>query len=316
MLPVRFLNRMSGFSKFLWRKVDEFRFAHKDEWDGRVFMPLDAWRTLLANEFPEIKPENRNEAMRLFSCAGAWRPGQDIVKFDPDFQKMLCGTRLTGKLPSDCLVRLPAWCVYFDTGAINFNNSIMDGFFAFLEENECRDFLYLRLVFLGGKICKPILLPLGDWTLERSLKLSHDLVNRNRVAKGLPPEIEGSYVDDGLHSALNMVLYVCSQAMDRKEGMNGFGKPSAKKVKKSGWRIFPPSKPNLHIMGNAQGEQFRHYMAAEKEKRRVAPHMRRPHWHGFWHGPLKGERDFRLRWLSPIPVNMREELEEERRAVG
>lgn len=96
----------------------------------------------------------------------------------------------------------------------------------------------------------------------------------------------------------------------REGGIKSFEKPSAKKVKKSGWRIFPPAKPKLHILGTAAGEKFRQYVTSEKEKRGLAPHIRRAHWHGFWHGPLKGERDFRLRWLSPIPVNMGDELEE------
>lgn len=315
MLPLRFLNRVSRFSRLLWRKVDEFRFARKDEWDGRIFMPLDAWRQMLTSEFPEISPENRDQAMCAFSVAAAWRPGQDIVRFDSDFQNMLCKTRFMGKLPSDYLARLPAWCIYFDTGPLEFNGVPTRGFFASLEENRKRDFFYLRLTFLGEKICYPVLLPLGDWTLERALELSHNLVNQNRLAKNLPAETHGPHVDDGLYSALNMVLFVCSNAMERGD-VNHFTYPPAIRVRKKGWRIFPPAQPKLHLMGKTAGERFRQFMTLERKKRGVVPHIRRAHWHGFWHGPMKGERAFRLRWLSPIPVNMKEELEENSSMAG
>ena len=36
----------------------------------------------------------------------------------------------------------------------------------------------------------------------------------------------------------------------------------------------------------------------------VRPHIRRAHWHGFWHGPREGTRSFKLKWIPPIPVKV------------
>ena len=49
----------------------------------------------------------------------------------------------------------------------------------------------------------------------------------------------------------------------------------------------------------------------EGSGRRVAPHLRRAHWHHYWAGSeARQNRHLKLRWVAPISVNadLREEL--------
>lgn len=42
----------------------------------------------------------------------------------------------------------------------------------------------------------------------------------------------------------------------------------------------------------------------EASTRKVRGHIRRAHWHSFWHGPREGERQLKLRWMHPTLVNL------------
>lgn len=317
-IPESMLARAGKAIDGIWKAVDAYRAsppAGIRPWDPRVFLPLDGWHMLIREAEPNISEERRYYNSLLLSTAGAWRPGQDVVRFDPDLQAMLVKTPITGDLPAEALARLPAWSVWFDSGSMSVNGRDFEGFFAALEQDEERTRLFLRLIFAGRNGRHAVLLPLGPWPLEKAVHLANELVRRNRARNGLSAdETDLPYVDAGLHAALNLVLYVCSLNGERSSGFPlpreaAFSAPQAKKTRHGGWRLFPPARPKIHFLGKGFGEMIRE--APERNdgtgvhRSGPTPHIRRAHWHGYWNGPRKGERRFELKWLPPIPVAMR-----------
>ncbi len=306
-LCTQFLNNFSSRNRELWKKADELRHLRKNglkAWDPRIFLPLDAWILLLEKACPGVGREHFDRLVVGFSTAGAWRPAQDIVRFDRGLQSSLMAAPWPGALPM--LEKLPAWCIYFDTGPMWVNGHAVNGFFASLEQNNTRDTLFLRLLFLGHPyLSVPFLIPLGDYSLETALLLSNDLIRRNLAARGQTDSAESMpFSDAGLCGALNLVLHVCVSVRDENEY---FARRQPVKTRHGGWRIFPPATPRIHQIGEKAEANPEHCRAATVIKgvrSGPGPHIRRAHWHGYWKGSIKkGEqRRFEMRWLAPVPV--------------
>jgi hypothetical protein len=62
-----------------------------------------------------------------------------------------------------------------------------------------------------------------------------------------------------------------------------------------GWRIGAALRAAQRYHGAARGDET---------GRHVAPHLRKPHWHHYWTGPLgdPAQRRLVLRYLAPISV--------------
>jgi len=78
---------------------------------------------------------------------------------------------------------------------------------------------------------------------------------------------------------------------------------------KSGPRLFPPNQPITWDVGLRMGAALRIAQRAHLNNPlgggiRVRPHVRRAHWHGYWHGPREGGRNFKLKWLPPVAVKV------------
>lgn len=316
-LPNKLLNFFSAKLPDIWKNVDYYRFsenAGEVDWEAGIFMPNSAWWTLLSEKYPGIGQENQSAILANMIALGAWRPTQDILRFDPDFYKTLTGTPVTGDLPVAILERLPAWGIYFETQNLVVNGLAADGFFACLDQSDDRRQIILRLQFAAEDNLKvfPFLLPIGEWSIEEAVARTN--AQQENAMKRLGREMTGEYTriaDEGLHAAMNLLLYVCAYGInDRQEfgHCSGMRYPAPTKTKKGGWRLFPPPKPVIRNIGEEMGSEIR-----EAQKRISAlrahgsprPHIRRPHWHGYWKGPIKNTREkrkFELRWLPPIKI--------------
>ena len=102
---------------------------------------------------------------------------------------------------------------------------------------------------------------------------------------------------------LNLVLYICSDCADIERGY-----APAKEISKNPKKKNRRSEADVHDVGYRIARAIREHRAGGSVNAgtgaKVAPHVRRAHWHHFWRGPLDGERELVLRWLSPIPVNL------------
>ncbi len=315
-VPNQFLNFFSSKVPDVWKAVDYYRYMRdkeEDDWDRRVFMPLSGWNAITERLLPKSSVEAQVFAANNLQVMGAWRPTQDILRFDADFYGMLTKTGVSGNLPVEILERMPAWALYFEARGLVVEGRHYDGFFAGLDQSDNREQLILRLHFvaLENMAILPYLLPLGDWSVEEAVARTNE--QQRHAMRRLNMEMTGEYTriaDQGLHAALNLLLYVCSYGLEENKAYDfgpGIRYPQPVKVKRGNWRLFPPPKPVIHKLGTEIGEETRRFAERSCVPRphgSPRPHIRRAHWHGYWRGPLNDQdsRKFSLKWLPPFMV--------------
>lgn len=302
-----------------WRQADMMRADRGKDvpgWPPWCFLPMAGWYAIVsARHRMDALPLEMMADMQRLSALGAWRPTQGIYRFDDDLYDALISTPLDGDMPCQVLYRLPAWCVYVETPLMVYAGVDVRGFFAHLECDANSGAHELRLLLQsahGDLLAVPI--HLGAWPIAEGLRRMRAVAEFNFSAPN-------SMIDRGVQSmvdnmttlqvCINLLLYLCSDGPDVR-GPHGAlyvpGHPKAKKVK-TGWRLFAPLAPTVWRMGEALGDSIRAGRRAPQggTHGRPRPHIRRAHWHGYWTGPLKGDRRFDLRWLPPVAVAMAEE---------
>ena len=315
-VPNQFLNFFSAKVPGVWKTVDYYRYMRgklEEDWDQCVFMPTSGWDLAMEKLIPKSPVEAKAFAAKNLQVIGAWRPTQDILRFDDDFYAMLTKTPVTGKLPVEIIRRIPAWALYFETRNLVVEGGSYDGFFAGLDQSNDRAQLILRLHFVAMEKMRILsfILPLGDWSVEEAVSRTNE--QQRSAMKRLNMEMTGEYTrvaDQGLHAALNLLLYVCSYGLDEDRAYEfgpGIRYPQPVRIKRGNWRLFPPPKPVIHKLGNEIGEEARKYnkrTCAPRPHGSPRPHIRRAHWHGYWRGPLNDQdnRKFSLKWLPPFMV--------------
>lgn len=313
-LPEKFLAEINREYPALWREVDLLRAEKGAEWPREVFLPFGCWLDVICPAIFRTSSPNIKQMCDLGRLAtmAAWRPGQDIVRFDGDVYEAVTSTALTGKFPVDVLWRLPAWGVYVESPGLKLMGSQWEGFITRLDVSPGRE-RQIRLCFLAadpdyGPAGREIeyVLPLGDWSIEEALQKT--LENTRREYGANLPDLDEFELVEGTTIALNLVLYICSYGLNdvQWQPTTRVSYPAGTRVK-GGWRLFPPAKPHIHILGEKVGGEIRKTEKMEMVGGPHAsprPHIRRAHWHGYWTGPKKedAKRDFSTRWLPPIPV--------------
>lgn len=310
-LPQRLVADIGKKYPDVWRLADSIRQKLNDypelRWPDEVFLPFNAWldahRLVGVSNIFDI---DQIFDLQRIACAAAWRPGQDIVRFDPDIMAAIAETPLDDALPAGILRRLPAWAVYVETPGLKINGGVYDGFIARLDlrnpDADC-----LRLMFLSEEDEIEFILTLDAPTpKEAFLKSFEDM--EKLVGVEVREKAEGYYEREGLQLVINLLLYLCSYGLtDNSKEISKPVYPKPKKVK-TGWRLFPPDKPRIHTLGSEFGRQIRAGRDAVKAGSHAGPrpHIRRAHWHSYWIGP-KGSQKILVHWLPPIPVAMAED---------
>jgi hypothetical protein len=251
-----------------------------------------------------------------------WRVTQGIYRFDETLYAELIHTKNTGELPTDVLVRLPEWCVYIETPGglmIPTNSGAFEpahGVWASID----LDVHNKPMLSIMADVNDPTEIPptqqlnISEGTIEQGILCT---INSWK-GRGFDEKTRQRIVEETtnwVNPAINLLLYLCS-------GADYAGAPphNPTPVKtKHGLRFFPPDKPTTWEVGVRMGAALRAAYAAQDEAeqdgatRALRPHIRRAHWHGFRSGPMldaqgeaipKENRQFDLRWLPPIPVNI------------
>lgn len=317
----------SGMPGAVWRKLDEMRAERGrklPDWPDWCFLPFHGWYALTSMMTGKDRLALEETAlMQALAVAGTWRVTQDVVRFDETIYKALVDTPVTGNLPSSVLTRLPAWCVYIETPGMEARGVPVAGVWAMLDHDSTTQADELRLFLFGGEDMGliPVVLQLGDWTISEAIEkivymdVLRELIEADQAQAAVKVAKELSCVPQ----IVSLLLYLCTYGFPQSNAPRQAhpAYPKAKKVK-GGWRIFPAQKPTVRTIGEDIGRKLREAEAQAPqatENREPGthasprPHIRRGHWHGFWHGPRDGERVLKLRWLPPIPVAMGEEDE-------
>ena len=334
MTPDDFLAAHSGLGN-LWRLVDVMRADPRlNKWPPYVFLPYAGWYALACRSLHKERLDTSDMAhMQSLAICGTWRITQDVVRFDPDLYAALTDTPLDGDIPCDVLRRLPAWCIYLETPGMVMTGHAIHGFWAMLEKDANNGVEELRLYFLfdgdhdDGDIASaffPIIMELGDFSAQEALErvMATDVLE-GRMTQETFQFWRGHTAEFArvLAPSINLLLYLCACGFPGAEGGSGgaIHRPRAKKVK-GGWRLFPAQRVTIRHMGQEVGDAIRQARAAGRSTGSHAsprPHVRRAHWHGYWHGPKKGQdgaaipQKYKLTWLPPIAVAMGEGGEDE-----
>lgn len=332
-----------------WRQIDKLR-SMRDKlggWPEWCFCPLSGAFAVVAEQ-EKVSVEDlarrrgyeRTADVSRIGALSSWRASQGIYVIDDDVREAVMGTPVDGALPVEILMRLPEWCCYIPTpgwhfdGGDSFESREISGFFAHLEEDTYDRRVELRILLdLDGddpwERLSPEILHLrrggtieDGWAgvlAEMRKHLDHEKYRDSEAYRAL----ERASFDKAkrlMAPATSLLLYLCSQTAEYREGTRQqFGRPSRPTPKKTkdGWRLFPPDRPKIWMVGERIGEAIRRGRQAAREwesgdRKGPRPHVRRAHWHSFWSGPRSGERRISLKWLPPIPVAMEEDTPEAR----
>jgi len=315
--PCRWLSLANKLYPKLWRFVDARRSESNRTCPRSVFVDrLTVAKFLEPDLKAYLKRVQREELSKteldvcfqdigILCALSSWRPTQGIYRFDSEIYEELINTPLTGDLPFEILYQLPEWCVYVETPHLEHYY----GFFACLDYHSYagEPEVGLFLVF------------------ERSDGLIADVLRFSKAP--LPEIVEQECTKDGVvhgeglsektevyQRTISLLLYLCASNAEIGAPSRRPTLPSPKKTK-DGWRLFPPDQPTTWDVGVRIGAALRR--AKEQAAQTPAdaltltrtakrPHIRRAHWHAFWHGSraVPEERVLKLHWLHPIAVKV------------
>ena len=283
----------------------------KNLWPEDVFIPSTEWAYYLNLDVNNTSREQDIDLYETF-IYGTWRYKQDIYTFNNDLATELYKTGITGRIPIEILSKIPDYSFFLDL-----SNCDSDVFGVFVQ----RDCSY-RLGVMGISLFilsknederTSIWMPMRkEYTVYDSLNEYIQILKSSMEKKGI--EVDDSIEEHQLsfiQGIFSMILYLCSDKPDicnpREPGTSPH-RPEPKKVK-GGMKLFPAQKPTIWEVGRNIGQALRNAARQPVEYQggtHASPkaHIRRGHWHGYWTGPRTGKREFTLKWLHPILVNM------------
>lgn len=299
-------------------------------WPDWCALPMGVTATALLEQYG-IDTFNAKAVseMPLLTAAYIWERTKQVFRFTPELERVISGQPLGGEIPTEILKHMPVPCVYIELNSANNAAAVKSewGFFAWLEWDTRKRWAELRLLFLSSdKQTFSLICPLKG-TIKDSLALlsqsSTEMIRRleergtkdigfslARASKAVKVSDIATNSDamDLICSALNLLLYICSEEPD-------YSKAPRRVSAKPRYTETPPRKANITNVGERISIMLR--KAAETKqseptddertgKRHASPvpHIRRAHYHHFWTGP-EGSADRKLvvKWIAPILVN-------------
>lgn len=298
-----------------WRKPDP-----KQPWCFMSFMQCNGWLHdyLRRHPVPDTGMLSKASVARgqphgALMTLAAWRTGKSIVRCDGDLWDALQKTGLSEDLPGSLLCRLPFWGLYLELPPDSVPLPLFDG-----------DGLFADGVFIA--LADP---EKEDWTAELLAMAVSDTPSPRTgeipvATVGLPlPDPLGpalASLPEGTRAfwqaILPLLFYLCSEGADWGD-RPAPQRPVPKQVRRQGPRFFAPPNPELLTVGPRVGAALRQMGAwsstaaasAGHTGRKVRPHIRRAHWHGFWRGPKQAdaERQYSVKWVAPVVVNAQDD---------
>lgn len=284
-------------------------------WPSWCYLPLPMVGAGLGEEVAvDDNPALISPATLLAATVAAWLPGRIAVRFDEDLADALMATPLESTIPTDTLHRLPAWGLYVDCPRLG----RAKGFFLSLDSghidapgrpssNEVDEMVVVVIKDDGEGVQRHLMTSV--W-LQPGASIADSIAAQDRqtalVGKGSFESVDswaaemGLPLKEALARILSLALYLCSAEADttRKAVPVRAARPGGRgevTVVSAGFRV------GAALRGTAQSTEPH---GGDLSGRRVAPHLRRAHWHSYWCGShTGGDRRLELRWVPPVPVN-------------
>lgn len=289
--------------------------ACKRDGDGgniiEALKPHYRYAPTILESFPTLQVKNLGidlPAIIADASSVTWLYSKRIYTFDKQLLDSLANTRLE-KIPLNLFQYLPYpaffVCFRFLLRQGEGLEWITDGFLFSRCSDEYLNFMWLFANYKDGPIFYSLKIKIfgtveeiTDWWEKNDCDKQ-----KNEAAKTLCKTIFSLTI-----RVLPFIIYLCSDEPDVTLAEKGScpNRPEPKKIKR-GVRYFYATSASVFNVGNKIGEQIREATSAmdsATEKKEVAPHIRKAHWHLFWTG--KGKKEPRMKFLPPILVNASE----------
>lgn len=313
--PIEIMNYvMSGYNS-ITKEVNNFiqmKGRELPKWDDWCFLPLCGWMAISLKG--EVKTDLTLEELynaELLSSVGTWAFSKGVYKFDDEVFKSIVSSKLESDIPSELFYRLPEWGVYIETKSMSFYDQIVHGVFAHLECDVYKKRGELRILLdleKDGESClMPLILHINNSSIKQSIKSVHEEIIKE--VNGMA-DIETVYSDESLLAEqltpfVLLILYLCSNEPDvqDKEHPDFTPQKATPKKTKKGIRFFMADNCRSWEVGSKIGQKIRDsHSESLKLSGSKRPHLRRAHWHGYWKGSRKGDREYILKWIQPMFV--------------
>lgn len=303
----------------VWRRIDDVRARGRARWAPWCYVPEVEIEGIFAKD--GMIDSRLGMECPLLAVLAAWRHTQGVYRFSPDLLDAVLATPIS-RIPVEALHRLPEWAVYVELPHYEVKGHRVQGMFFALDDDPREGFSDVLLLLDPDEgPLLPVVLPLVGESLDeavaaRDARILADADSTGddrrralaRIAIGLQPTASD------IAPLLSVALYLCAetdirdQAGDRERPSH----PVPKRVK-GGERLFPPDRPTVWECGFRIGAKLRAARAAtiehvgEGTHAAPRPHVRRAHWHAYRVG--HGRTDVRVKWLHPILVGVRDDVD-------
>jgi hypothetical protein len=293
-----------------WDRLEQLRVSESG-WPDWCLLPSIAGLVVVRGDDLEPAPWTPEEAGGLAPLGAlfAWRWGRQIVRVDPDLAEALAATQLDRGLPADSLLSLPGWCLYL----AQLGPGGQLGAYVFLDWNPDRQVPELVVVVDyedGHNLAVAIDLAgesLADGVEKSLVEARH---TRATMAKDeswsheLVTELDKPDSVDRLEQTVKplvaTVLYLCSAEPDvvdpssRHDKLRKPPRPATTPVVwELGWRVGAKLRSARSVTATTD---------SAGSHARPRPHIRAAHWHHYWTGPRRGDRQLVVRWVHPFVV--------------
>lgn len=303
------------------REMEEGRaqYAADGVWPSWCALPLAATIAAVAEADGRPVSAGRMRDVQNLTAAYLWCRHKQIYVFDKTLSEILTAQEITGDIPFEALTRLPVPCVYIESH-MKVMGRETEGFFAWLEYDANQQWPELRAHFLSGGEVMSLALPISG-TLDQAL----DAYGRSAMARGglggglLEPLLKKALgaQSDVFRQVVNLLLYLCaddtpdagSTVQRRRDGQAGAQAVTASGISQTilvGYRIGAVIRKGMHSDKGAQEDAREGQPSGHASP---VPHVRRAHWHHFWHGPKDdpAKRELVLKWVPPVLVGAQDE---------
>jgi len=330
-LATQTLEKISNKYKGLWNKIEPKIIQNYEThlWDKTILLPYAEWLPILL----DIAKPGWNKGLKrgdmmpvggidfTSTCAiGTWRYSKGIYKIDDLIAKNLLHTETSIKIPSILLLNQPEWSIFVDISnfEIYLKNKRVIGFWSNINCFHTEASTFSEHKFL-------IITPLFEDGLEEMLSVSI-LLDPNKIQTieeitDSIPKILGKFADPNSRTKeqikeinefkkqiVQILLFICQPEPDiteDKQQVTSLNNRIYPVKIKSQLRLFEAKKIRRFDIGHKIGNELRQSIADYLNSgKKVEPHLRRAHWHGYWKGSKKqNEQIFVYKWIPPILVN-------------
>lgn len=126
MKPEKILRDVSDKYPHINKYIDLLRKKREEKddiWPNWCFIPFRGWYrgidALVETKVSRFSDKSLVLGVAELAALATWQYSKGVYQIDPDLMKALTDSPITGDLPSDILHRIPEWCIYVETLAIN-----------------------------------------------------------------------------------------------------------------------------------------------------------------------------------------------------